>query len=136
MREPGLAARLEGLGLGLPRVAFDGSGGETTSMLASCVAPSGEVVVYGAMSRQPASMAIAELVFRDISLRGFWLKRWAEQHGQQHLREALVALAKLGLSEQIVDRFTLEEWPAALELAQRNGTRGRVVFTPALHRAQ
>ena len=135
VREPGLAARLESLGLELPRVAFDGSGGDTSELLASCLAPGGELVVYGAMSRQAVSISIGQLVFRDLRVRGFWLHRWAQRVGQARLREELVALTKLELSEQIVDRFTLEEWPRALELAEQHGTRGRVCFAPALHRA-
>ena len=134
VREPGLAARLESLGLPQPRVGFDGTGGGTSSLISSCLQPGGELVVYGATSRKPISLSIDQLVFRDIHVRGFWLHRWASEVGQARLREELMALAGLGLHEHITGRFTLEEWPHALELAERAGARGRVVFTPALHR--
>jgi hypothetical protein len=36
----------------------------------------------------------------------------------------------MDLREHVVRRFTLEQWPDALEQAERVGARGRVVFTP------
>ena len=132
VREPGLAGRLANLGLPLPTIGFDGSGGAVSSLLASCLEPGGELVVYGAMSRQPITLGVDQLVFRDIKLRGFWLHRWAQEVGEAKLRAELLALSKLELSEHVVARFTLDQWSDALALAERSGARGRVVFTPAL----
>ncbi|PRQ05344.1 Quinone oxidoreductase 1 [Enhygromyxa salina] len=131
VREPGLASRLRALGLPQPRLGFDGSGGATSGLLGSCLQPGGELVVYGATSRQPVELPVSQLVFRDIRVRGFWLHRWARAVGPAQLRSELEALAAMDLQEQVVGRFTLDQWPAALELAERAGARGRVVFTPA-----
>ena len=130
VREPGLLARLNALGIGQPRLAFDGSGGQTSEMLGSCLRVGGELVIYGATSRRPIQLPVDQLVFHDIRVRGFWLHRWAETAGPQRLKSELEALAAMELHEHVVARFSLDQWPAALELAEQTGARGRVVFTP------
>ncbi|KIG17839.1 Quinone oxidoreductase [Enhygromyxa salina] len=131
VREPGVQARLSALGLGLPRVAFDGSGGETSGLLGSCLRLGGELIVYGAASRKPVQLPVDQLVFKDIRVRGFWLHRWAETAGYARMRSELEALAAMDLHEQVAARFSLDQWPAALAMAEQPGLRGRVVFTPA-----
>ena len=132
VREPGLPERLAELGIAPPRVGFDGSGGVASEMLASCLGRGGQLIVYGATSRQPVQLSVDQIVFRDIHVRGFWLHRWAQAAGQHMVRAQLQALADMALDELVVGRFTLDQWPAALELAERRGLRGRVVFTPAM----
>lgn len=130
VRETGVQARLNELGLGQPRVGFDGSGGQASALLGSCLRVGGELVVYGATSREPIQLPVDQLVFRDIHVRGFWLHRWAEAAGPARLRSELEALVAMDLQEQVVARFSLDQWPAALELAGQAGLPGRVVFTP------
>ena len=129
VREPNLAARLAELGLPRPRVGFDGSGGAGSEVLGSCLAPGGELVVYGAISRQPIQLPVAELVFRDVRVRGFWLHRWAQEVGPARVRAALDEVLAADLREQVLATHTLDDWPAALTRAEASGARGRVVFT-------
>merc|ERR1712176_294380 len=37
------------------------------------------LVTYGGMSKKPISIGTGPLIFRDITLSGFWLSRWKEQ---------------------------------------------------------
>jgi NADPH:quinone reductase-like Zn-dependent oxidoreductase len=130
VREPNMPARLTELGLPQPRLAFDGSGGSTSELLGSCVQVGGELVVYGATSRLPIQLSVAQLVFRELRVRGFWLHRWAQAVGEQLLRAKLEALVASDLQEHVVGCFALDDWAAALERAELPGARGRVVFTP------
>ncbi|NVB38004.1 zinc-binding dehydrogenase [Pseudenhygromyxa sp. WMMC2535] len=135
VREPGLGRRLIELGLPAPSVAFDGSGGATTELLASCLDAGGELVVYGGASRAPAQMSIGQLVFRQLHLRGFWLHQWSREVGearaQARLTELVAAAVDLGLRERVVERFDLEAWADAIRLAERPNASGRVVLTIA-----
>lgn len=130
VREPGLPQRLAALGLPEPRLAFDGSGGQVSDLLGACLRAGGELVVYGATSRMPAQISVDQLIFRDIRVRGFWLHRWVASVGIERVQAELEALAAMNLREHVVARYTLEQWPDALEQAERVGARGRVVFTP------
>jgi NADPH:quinone reductase-like Zn-dependent oxidoreductase len=130
VREPNMPARLTELGLPQPRIAFDGSGGPSSELIGSCVQVGGELVVYGATSRLPVQLSVAQLVFRELRVRGFWLHRWAQTAGDALLRAKLEALVESDLREHVVDCYPLEDWALALERAELPGARGRVVFTP------
>lgn len=130
VREPNMAARLIELGLPQPRIAFDGSGGPISELLGSCLQVGGELVVYGAISRLPVQLSVAQLVFRELRMRGFWLHRWAQTAGDAALRAQLEALLASDLREHVVGCYSLDDWPLALERAELPGARGRVVFTP------
>ena len=38
------------------------------------------MVTYGGMSREPVTVLTAALIFKDISVRGFWMTRWSIDH--------------------------------------------------------
>jgi mitochondrial enoyl-[acyl-carrier protein] reductase / trans-2-enoyl-CoA reductase len=132
VREPGLSERLDDLGLPQARLAFDGSGGSVSQLLATCLAPDGELVVYGATSRLPIFVSLEQLTTRGIRMRGFSLPRWSAEVGPERVTSELEALVRMDLREHVVGRFTLEQWPEAIEQAERVGARGRVVFTPGM----
>jgi trans-2-enoyl-CoA reductase len=130
VREPGLRSRLGSLGLPEPRLAFDGSGGLVSELLATCIGPGAELLVYGAISGLPIQLSPEHLTTRGVRVRGFSLARWSAEVGSERVTAELEALAGKDLREHVVGRFTLEQWPDALEQAERVGARGRVVFTP------
>jgi trans-2-enoyl-CoA reductase len=130
VREPNLPERLAALGLPQARLAFDGTGGSVSDLLATCLGPGGELVVYGATSQLPVLLSLDNLIGRGIRTRGFSLQRWSEQVGSTRVAAELAKIAGMELSEHVVGRFTLDQWPDALSLAERVGARGRVVFTP------
>lgn len=130
VREPSLPNRLAELGLPSPRMAFDGSGGVASELLATCMAPTGELIVYGAVSRMPVQLSVAQLVFRDIQVRGFWLYRWARAAGPEYVQASLQELVTLNLRERVEARVSLDDWRDGLHLSEQPGIRGRVVLTP------
>ncbi len=58
------------------RLGIDAVGGASTEHLARCLAEGGTLVNYGAMSGEPCQILPGSFVFRDITLRGFWLALW------------------------------------------------------------
>ncbi|MEN9316540.1 MAG: hypothetical protein RIS35_2933 [Pseudomonadota bacterium] len=70
-----LRVRAEIGGGALP-LAIDAVGGDATMRLARCVDDRGTVVNYGALAGEPCRVDPRETIFRDVSLRGFWLRHW------------------------------------------------------------
>ena len=58
------------------RLAIDCVGGVSTENLARCLDEGGTLVNYGAMSGERCMISPRYFVFRDITLRGFWLSQW------------------------------------------------------------
>ena len=77
---PDLDARVRAaIGGGALPLAIDAVGGSATQRLARCVDDGGTVVNYGVLSGEACMVDGRETVFRDVSLRGFWLRRWFVQ---------------------------------------------------------
>lgn len=129
----GLAKRVRAR-VGAPiRRALDGTGGEHTDRLAACVAEGGEVVCFGAVSRQPAQVSVRHTVFRDVRLRGFWLYRENQRAPDAELpllRRCAGWLRDGTLRVEIAGTFGLDRFDEALALAESPDRCGRVVFTP------
>jgi NADPH:quinone reductase-like Zn-dependent oxidoreductase len=54
-------------------LALDGVGGEAMLSLSSCLSPGGTLVLYSAVSSKPGLASFVDLVFRNVTIRGFWL---------------------------------------------------------------
>jgi len=55
------------------KLGLDGIGGASMAMVSSAISPGATLVVYSAMSLQPGVANQLDVIFRDISIRGFWL---------------------------------------------------------------
>lgn len=118
----------------LPRLAIDAVAGGATGRLARCLGEGGVVVNYGMLSDHPCEMPPGDVVFRDISLRGFWLARWFATVTPEEMRETygqLVSLIADGTIHVAVEAtYPLTQAREALAHAAREGRRGKVLITP------
>src|SRR5229473_994073 len=55
------------------RLALDGVSGPATGVLASTLSPHGTLVSYAAMSGAPMSISPLDVIFKPLTVRGFWL---------------------------------------------------------------
>jgi NADPH:quinone reductase-like Zn-dependent oxidoreductase len=55
------------------RLALDGVSGPATGVLASTLSPYGTLVSFAAMSEAPISLSPLDVIFKPITMRGFWL---------------------------------------------------------------
>lgn len=63
-------------------------GGSIVNSMAKHLSPGGHMVTYGAMSKQPVSLPLGLLIFKQITFDGFWVSKWSEQKPQE--KEACV----------------------------------------------
>jgi NADPH:quinone reductase-like Zn-dependent oxidoreductase len=61
------------VGKGELRLALDGVSGPATGVLASTLSPHGTLVSYAAMSTGPMSISPLHVIFKPLTVRGFWL---------------------------------------------------------------
>src|SRR6201993_3690033 len=55
------------------RLELDGVSGPATGVLASTLSPYGTLVSYAAMSQGPISISPLEVIFKPLTVRGFWV---------------------------------------------------------------
>jgi len=124
----------EAVGDGVVRLAVDAVGGEATERLARTVVNSGIVVNYGLLSGEPCQLSGASLVFRDLTLRGFWLAKWFRDASAQE-RGAVFAqlgqmLAEGSLSARIQASYPIDDIKLAVAAAAAGGRDGKIIIVP------
>lgn len=116
------------------RLGIDAVGGGATERLAQALAPGGTVVNYGAMSGDPCELSPLSLIFRGITLRGFWLARWFQQSTsaqRQKLFGSLAAQIAAGTLHASVERcYGLDEITEAIQAASQGERSGKVLLVP------
>ena len=118
-------------------LAIDAVGGSATQRLARCVSEGGTVVNYGVLSGEPCMLDGRETVFRDVSLRGFWLRRWFVQTPPDKIaavyRELAARLADGRLAVEVEAVYPVKRIKDALAHAARGGRSGKILvsFTDA-----
>ncbi|MFZ0486282.1 MAG: zinc-dependent alcohol dehydrogenase family protein, partial [Arenicellales bacterium] len=131
---PDLDARVrEAIGDGTMRLAIDAVGGSATQRLARCVQDDGVVVNYGVLSGEPCLVDGRETVFRNVSLHGFWLRRWFMAMPPQKIAEVYHMLAvKLldgTLTVDVEKVYPFRDIGQALAHAARPGRAGKILLS-------
>ena len=130
-----LAARVrEATGDARIALAVDAVGGAATERLAQSLAPGGTVVTYGAMSGEPCTLSAASLIFRGISLRGFWLARWFKTADARTRAVVFGELAALIASGQLHARvqatYGIDAIKDAVAAAAAGERDGKIMVLP------
>lgn len=116
------------------RLAIDAVGGRSTDHLAQSVAIGGTVVNYGAMSGIPCTISPGSFVFRDVTLRGFWLVFWFRNSTPERQRELFTELATLvatgDLSARVQATYKVEQIKEAIAAAAAGERDGKIILTP------
>lgn len=63
-----------------PKLALNCVGGKNALECLRHLDRCGVMVTYGGMSREPVTVPTSALIFKDISVRGFWMTRWSIDH--------------------------------------------------------
>ena len=117
------------------KLGIDAVAGAATNHLAACLAEEGIVVNYGLLSGQPCQLAAEQLVFRSITLTGFWLAKLARETPfaalQSMYAELMARLADGSLQVAVEAAYPLVDIKAALAHAGREARGGKVLLTPA-----
>lgn len=115
------------------KLAIDAVGGAAANRVADCLAPKGTLVNYGMMSGENAQISSANLIFKDIQVKGFWLAHWfqnAAKEEQQALYTQLAGLIATGKLSAPIDKvFKVADIKEAVAYAAQGERNGKVLVT-------
>lgn len=94
-------------------LALDCVGGAGLMAVNDCLANGGTLVAYGVMSGGPGPYFTAPNIFRDLTLKGFWLARWFNTNSTERIVEVQKKMA-----EWIADGTIFTPIEATYPLAQ------------------
>lgn len=114
-------------------LVLDPVGGPVSAVLAGFVKFGGAVVSYGLLSGLPTTVPVPDLVYREVTLHGFWLMNWM-RHATR--AEILETYQKLGehvesgaLQTTVHQTYPLTDFQKAIDEASAYNRNGKVLFT-------
>jgi mitochondrial enoyl-[acyl-carrier protein] reductase / trans-2-enoyl-CoA reductase len=114
------------------RLALNAVGGESALRLANCLAPSGTLVTYGAMSLRPLKIPNGLFIFKDLRFRGIWINKWYDNATQAERMAAfgpIFDMARRGLLRTRVEAaYPLADFQTAVTRAAEGKRSGKIVF--------
>ncbi len=116
------------------KLALDAVAGETLGRLADCLGTGATLVNYGAMSGAPAQFQAGAMIFRDVTLRGFWLVHWFSRASRERRMQVYGDLTRLVASGElyapVAAHFTLDQITDAVAMAMAGKRDGKVMLAP------
>ncbi len=122
----------EAFGSTPPRLALNGVGGDSALRMMDLLADEGFHVTYGAMSRRSLKVPNKFLIFKRLTLTGFWVTRWLESASSDEISSMLNNLAELMkegvLHMPIAEVFPITEVKSAVLAAQTDRREGKILI--------
>jgi NADPH:quinone reductase-like Zn-dependent oxidoreductase len=111
---------------------LDAVGGDPAGQLASLLTTGGRIISYTARARQPVSIPVVDLIFRGLSVHGYWLNLWLAQTPREAVAQTYRKLATLvvdgTLAAPIEATYALADYREAIAHATRSDRTGKVLF--------
>jgi NADPH:quinone reductase-like Zn-dependent oxidoreductase len=116
------------------RLGIDAVGGSATERLAGCLSESATLVSYGRMSGEPCIVPPEAFIFRDLTLRGFWLATWYRRAPEEQRRalvgEIAAKIATGKLHAPIQATYDVSEIKHAVAAAASGERSGKILIVP------
>ncbi|KAK4764647.1 hypothetical protein SAY86_025737 [Trapa natans] len=100
-----------------PSIGFNCVGGNSASLV---MKQGGTMVTYGGMSKKPITASTSSFIFKDLSLKGFWLQNWMSSDKAHDCRRMIDHLLELVREEKLryeIELVPLSDFKLALDKA-------------------
>ncbi|KAK6926860.1 Alcohol dehydrogenase-like, C-terminal [Dillenia turbinata] len=92
-----------------PALGFNRIGGNAATFVMKFLRQEGTMVTYGGMSKKPVTVSTSSFIFKDLSLRGFWLQKWMTSDKAKECRTMIDYLLELASKGKI--KYEMEPTP-------------------------
>jgi NADPH:quinone reductase-like Zn-dependent oxidoreductase len=111
---------------------IDGVASEPVAQLASLLKIGGQITSYTARARQPLSIPVVDLIFRGLTVYGYWLNLWLQRTPPDTVARTYRELAALvddgTLVAPVEATYALADYREAIGHATRTDRNGKVLF--------
>ena len=122
----------EALGGKKLNLVLDTVGGTSVGELAKSLKPGGSIVVYALQSGQFPAISPGDLIYRGLSLHGFWLINWIRNAPRTEIEEIYQKLGDLvadgSLSAAVEHVYPLDQFKEAFKQSLKANRSGKVLF--------
>jgi len=107
-------------------------GGTPVGELAKSLKTGGSIVVYAMQGGQFPAISPKDLIYRGLSLHGFWLINWIRNAPRTEIEEIYQKLGDLvadgSLSAIVEHVYPLEQFKEAFEQSLKSNRCGKILF--------
>ncbi|KAG5253635.1 hypothetical protein OIU78_019145 [Salix suchowensis] len=103
-----------------PALGFNCVGGNSASLVLKFLRHGGTMVTYGGMSKKPITVSTSSFIFKDLSLRGFWLQKLMNPdkvNESRNMIDHLLCLAREGKLKYEMELVSFDDFHTALDKA-------------------
>ncbi|MED6180063.1 hypothetical protein PIB30_006877 [Stylosanthes scabra] len=111
-----------------PALGFNCVGGNAASLVLKFLRQGGTMVTYGGMSKKPVTVSTSAFIFKELSLRGFWLQKWLSKEKAVESRRMIDKL--LGLVQDGKLKYKMELAPFSDFKTSLDKTLGKLGSQP------
>jgi len=114
-----------------PKLALNATGGGTVTEFVRILGDGGVLVTYGGMSRQPIQVPASPFIFKDITLKGFWLTKWIATHSIEERKEMVNKVVKFIQDKKLtlfMRNFKFPDFFKALDESQKERKDRKIVL--------
>uniref|UniRef100_A0A3Q4AII6 Alcohol dehydrogenase-like C-terminal domain-containing protein n=1 Tax=Mola mola TaxID=94237 RepID=A0A3Q4AII6_MOLML len=117
-----------------PKLALNGVGGKSATELLRHLQFGGSMVTYGGMAKQPVTIPVSALIFKDVKVLGFWVTQWKKDHSNDGrafgaMLDELCSLIRQGkLTAPPCIELDLQDYNKALSAAMQPFTSAKQVL--------
>lgn len=113
--------------------AVDAVGGTVGGRVAMLLRRGGTMLVYGALSMEPLQLPGGQMIFRTLTLRGFWLTDWKlrtpKAERDRILAPLLAEMAAGRVGPPVEAVFPLDRFREAIARAESPGRSGKILLS-------
>ncbi|HEY3915408.1 MAG TPA: zinc-dependent alcohol dehydrogenase family protein [Verrucomicrobiae bacterium] len=113
-------------------LVLDTVGGTPVGELAKALKTGGSVVVYALQSGEVPALSPKDLIYRGLSLHGFWLINWIRNAPRAEIQEIYQKLGALvadgSLSAEVEHVYPIGQFKEAFEHSLRSSRDGKILF--------
>jgi NADPH:quinone reductase-like Zn-dependent oxidoreductase len=113
-------------------LVLDTVGGTPVGELVKSLKSGGSIVVYAMQSGQFPTISPKDLIYRGLSLHGFWLINWIRNAPRTEIQEIYQKLGDLvadgSLSAAVEEVYPLEQFKKAFEQSLKPNRSGKILF--------
>ena len=111
---------------------FDAVGGDLGARAMECLAPSCTMMVFGLLSLESIPLNSGLVLFKDLTVKGFWLSSWLSTLSSEEKKEVTGVILEMLVADQIKvnieAKYPLDEILKAIEHADSPGRTGKVIL--------
>lgn len=113
---------------------FEAVGGETGEAALNSLGMGGIMLVYGLLSLKNPAFNQGLMIFKDITVKGFWLTNWLNglsgKEMQERVTEVISKLASNELQASVQDTYPLDGFQQAIKAFDTPGRQGKILLRP------